>query len=151
MPLRVAAKIDREDEAYARKITPFLNEPFVDFIGEVDEPTKNELLGGARALLFPIDWPEPFGLVMIEALACGTPVIAYAGGSVEEIVEPGVTGFIVNDLGEAVRAVERVQSLDRRRCRQVFDERFSVARMARDYVAIYEGLRDESAPCRRSA
>jgi glycosyltransferase involved in cell wall biosynthesis len=114
--------------------------PLVEYVGEIGEGEKDELLGNAYALLFPIDWPEPFGLVMIEALACGTPVIAYRRGSVPEVIEHGVTGFIVTGLEDAIAAAERVARLDRRRCRQVFEERFTARRMTRDYVAVYEKL-----------
>jgi glycosyltransferase involved in cell wall biosynthesis len=136
-PLRIAAKVDRADAAYFETIRPLLNSPLVDFIGEIGEADKNDFLGGARALLFPIDWPEPFGLVMIEALACGTPVIAFRGGSVEEIIEHGRTGFIVDTLEEAIDATRRVETLDRRACRQAFERRFTARRMADDHVALY--------------
>jgi glycosyltransferase involved in cell wall biosynthesis len=143
MPLKIAAKVDNVDRQYfAQVIEPLLTLPGIEYVGEVGEDQKDELLGNAYALLFPIDWPEPFGLVMIEAMACGTPVIAYRQGSVEEVLDDGVTGFVVDGLDEAVRAAERVKELDRRRCRQVFEERFSVARMARDYLALYERLVD---------
>jgi glycosyltransferase involved in cell wall biosynthesis len=118
----------------------------VEFIGEVGGRDKDELLGNASALLFPIDWPEPFGLVMIEALACGTPIIAYRCGSVPEVIQDGVTGYIVEDIDQAVRAVDRVAQLDRRRCRQVFEERFSVERMARDYLRTYRQLVQQPPP-----
>lgn len=139
--LRIAAKIDKSDlEYYQTIIKPLLKDPIVEFIGEIGEAEKNELLGNARALLFPVDWPEPFGLVMIEAMACGTPVVAFRNGSVEEVIDDGVTGFIVDSMDEAVRAAQRVETLDRRLCRQVFEERFSVSRMASDYVSIYQSL-----------
>jgi glycosyltransferase involved in cell wall biosynthesis len=138
-PLRLAAKVDAADSDYfERDIRPLLDDPLVEFVGEIGEDDKSEFLGHARALLFPIDWPEPFGLVQIEALACGTPVIAFRGGSVPEIVEEGVTGFIVDTIDDAVRAVERLGEIDRRTCRNVFERRFSVSRMARDYVRMYE-------------
>ncbi len=117
-----------------------LREPRVESVGEIGEGAKDDFLGHAHALLFPIDWPEPFGLVMIEAMACGTPVIAYRRGSVPEIIEDGVTGFMVDDLEAAVRAVEHLPTLSRWRCRQQFEARFSAARMARDYLAIYRRL-----------
>jgi glycosyltransferase involved in cell wall biosynthesis len=140
-PLLVAAKVDRQDRQYFdTQIAPLLEEPFVTFLGEVGEAEKRELLSGARALLFPIDWPEPFGLVMIEAMASGTPVIAWRGGSVEEILTPGVTGFVVDTLEEAVAAVRCAAGLDRRVCREVFDQRFTVQRMAADYIRLYERL-----------
>ncbi len=141
MELKIAAKVDRADREYFETVVkPLLNHPLVEFIGEIGQAEKDDFLGGAYALLFPIDWPEPFGLVMIEAMACGTPVIAYRCGSVPEVMEHGVTGFIVNDLDEAVRAVKRVSSLDRRRCRRVFEERFTSVRMARDYLEVYRRL-----------
>jgi len=143
MKLRVAAKVDRVDRDYFREtIQPLLREagPRVEFTGEVGGREKDEFLGNAYALLFPIDWPEPFGLVMIEALACGTPVIAYRHGSVPEVLEDGVTGFIVDDREQAVQAVGRVAGLSRRKCRQVFEARFSAPRMARDYLAVYRRL-----------
>jgi glycosyltransferase involved in cell wall biosynthesis len=141
LPLRVAAKIDEADRAYFDgEIAPLFELPFVEYIGEIGEAEKQEFLGNARALLFPIDWMEPFGLVMIEAMACGTPVIAWPGGSVGEVMEDGVTGFIVNEIDDAVEATRRIAGLDRRRCREVFDDRFTVARMARDYVTVYESL-----------
>ncbi len=141
LKLKVAAKIDRVDCAYFEKeIRHLFNDPLVEFVGEIGGRAKDEFLGNARALLFPIDWPEPFGLVMIESLACGTPVIAWRHGSVPEVIDDGVTGFIVDSLDEAVRAVERVASLSRRRCREVFQQRFSAERMARDYLTIYERL-----------
>jgi len=140
-PLRAAAKVDAVDRAYfEREIQPLFEEPFVEFMGEVSGEAKGALIGGARALLFPIDWQEPFGLVMIEAMACGTPVVAWRGGSVEEIITPGVSGFIVDSLDEAVDATRRAATLDRRRVRAEFDARFTAPRMARDYLAIYEAL-----------
>jgi glycosyltransferase involved in cell wall biosynthesis len=141
MTLKIAAKIDRADrDYYEKEIRHLFEDPCVEFVGEVGGSAKDEFLGQAKALLFPIDWPEPFGLVMIEALACGTPVIAWPCGSVPEVIEPGVTGFLVNSVEEAVRAVENLPSLSRRRCRERFEERFSVERMTRDYVALYEKL-----------
>jgi glycosyltransferase involved in cell wall biosynthesis len=141
MPLKIAAKVDQVDRAYFdTMIQPLLQEPLVDYIGEIREDEKNTFLGGATALLFPIDWPEPFGLVMIEALACGTPVIAYRRGSVPEVLDDGVTGYIVDSVEEAGQAVQRVSTLSRRRCRQVFETRFSACRMAQDYLRIYQRL-----------
>jgi glycosyltransferase involved in cell wall biosynthesis len=141
MEIKIAAKVDPVDREYFEAvIAPLLREPLVEYVGEVGEREKNEFLGQAYALLFPIDWPEPFGLVMAEAMACGTPVIAYRRGSVPEIIEEGVTGFIVDDMEEAVRAAERIPTLDRWRCRQQFEERFSATRMARDYLASYQRL-----------
>jgi len=140
MPLKIAAKVDKADRDYFQKvIKPLLDPSLVEFIGEVGGKEKEEFLGNAYALLFPIDWPEPFGLVMIEAMACGAPVIAWPHGSVPEIMEDGA-GFVVNDVEEAARAVERLASFDRRRCREVFERRFTAARMAEDYVNVYEQL-----------
>jgi glycosyltransferase involved in cell wall biosynthesis len=142
MPLKIAAKVDRADREYFREVVqPLLQKhALVEYVGELGDGQKNTFLGEAYALLFPIDWPEPFGLVMIEALACGTPVIAYARGSVPEVLESGVTGWIVEGVEEAVQAVERVPALSRARCRQVFEERFSAFRMAQDYLQIYKTL-----------
>jgi glycosyltransferase involved in cell wall biosynthesis len=141
IPLKIAAKVDKVDEAYFREtIVPLLNGPGVEFVGEINERAKTAFLGEALTLLFPIDWPEPFGLVMIEAMACGTPVIAYRCASVPEIVEPGVTGFIVDNVCDAVQAVDDARRLDRALCRSRFEERFSAARMAEDYLRIYERL-----------
>jgi glycosyltransferase involved in cell wall biosynthesis len=145
--LKVAAKVYPEERAYFQQtVEPLLeaSRPWVEFLGEVGGREKDEFLGNARALLFPIDWPEPFGLVMIEALACGTPVIGWRNGSVPEVIEDGVTGFVVDSVEEAVRAVGRVGGesggLSRRACRQAFEERFDAARMARDYVEVYRRL-----------
>jgi glycosyltransferase involved in cell wall biosynthesis len=143
MKLKVAAKIYPEErDYYQQDIEPLLRESrsFVEFIGEVGGKDKDEFLGNAHALLFPIDWPEPFGLVMIEALACGTPVIGWRCGSVPEVVADGVTGFVVDDVEQAVRAVGRVTGLSRRACRAAFEERFDAARMARDYLSVYRRL-----------
>lgn len=141
MPLKIAAKVDNVDRQYFEQvIKPLLNAPGIEYVGEVGEAEKDELLGNAYALIFPIDWPEPFGLVMIEAMACGTPVIACRRGSVPEVLDDGVTGFVVDDVEDAVRATGLVEKLDRRRCRQVFDKRFTVERMASDYVTLYERL-----------
>jgi len=139
--LKIAAKVDPADRDYfATTIEPLLSHPLVEFIGEIGEAEKGDFLGHARALLFPIDWPEPFGLVMIEALACGTPVVAFRGGSVAEIIAHGETGFVVEDLDQAITATKQVDALDRRVCRQQFDERFSATRMADDYVHVYTQL-----------
>lgn len=147
VPLKVAAKIDKADEAYYReKVEPLLADGGVEFIGEIDERSKSEFLGEALALLFPIDWPEPFGLVMIESMACGTPVLAFRNGSVPEIIENDVTGRIVSSTEEAMLALPEVIALDRRTVRRRFEERFSATRMAKDYVAVYRSLlkrRDE--------
>lgn len=143
--LKIAAKVDRADEAYFRaKIAPLLNGPGVEFIGEINEHQKTKFLGEARALLFPVDWPEPFGLSMIEAMACGTPVLAFRCGSVPEIVDENVTGCIVDTIEEAIAALPRVIALDRKNVRQRFDRRFSATRMAKDYVAVYRSLLDSS-------
>jgi len=139
--LRIGAKVDAADRDYfEREVRHLLADPLVDYVGEVDDAAKEELLRGALALLFPIDWPEPFGLVMIEALACGVPVVAFPGGSVPEVIDHGVTGFVVDSIDEAVAAVHAAGRLDRRQCRAVFERRFSAPRMAADYVAIYEAL-----------
>ncbi len=141
IPLRIAAKVDAADREYfAERIKPLLDHALIEYIGEIGERDKSEFLGGARALLFPIDWPEPFGLAMIESMACGTPVIAFRRGSVPEVVDHGVTGFVVNSVPEAVKAVEQIDRLSRIRCREVFEQRFSAERMARDYVAVYQRL-----------
>ncbi|MFO7173261.1 MAG: glycosyltransferase family 4 protein [Bacillota bacterium] len=146
MRIKIAAKIDAADRAYyEEKIRPLMQDPLVEFIGEIGEKEKDEFLGNAYALLFPIDWPEPFGLVMIEALACGTPVIAYPHGSVPEVLEDGVTGFIVRSIDEAVAAVERIPEIDRRACRAAFERRFTAERMAEDYLEVYTKLIEEKA------
>jgi glycosyltransferase involved in cell wall biosynthesis len=141
IPLKIAAKVDRVDKDYFETVVePLLRHPFIEFVGEIGEGEKEEFLGNAYTLLFPIDWPEPFGLVMIEAMACGTPVIAYRGGAVPEVIEEGRTGFIVEGLEDAVEAVRRVPELSRKRCREVFDRRFTAERMALDYEQVYERL-----------
>jgi glycosyltransferase involved in cell wall biosynthesis len=142
MKLKIAAKIDRVDEDYWNVVIKPLvvSHPNVEYIGEINERQKAEFLGHARALLFPVDWPEPFGLVMIEAMACGTPVIAFRNGSTPEVIDDGVTGFIVNDLQEAVAAVRAVENLDRAEVRAAFEERFTAERMTLDYLAIYGDL-----------
>ena len=145
MPLRIAAKVDAADAVYFRTvIEPLLDHPLIKFVGEIGDQQKSEFLGNARALLFPIDWPEPFGLAMIEAMGCGTPVIAWNHGSVPEVVDEGVTGFIVDNEDDAVAAVERVGLLSRCRVRATFEERFSAIGMARNYVDVYETLLAES-------
>jgi glycosyltransferase involved in cell wall biosynthesis len=153
IPLKIAAKVDKVDEVYFReKIVPLLNQPGVEYIGEIDERAKSDFLGNARALLFPVDWPEPFGLSMIEAMACGTPVLAFRCGSVTEIVDPGVTGLIVDTMDEAIRTLPQVLALDRRAVRQRFEQRFSVTRMAKDYIHVYRSLlRRDSLPEREAA
>jgi glycosyltransferase involved in cell wall biosynthesis len=144
MPLRIAAKVDPADRAYFDgEIRPLLDNPLVEFIGEIGDADKGEFVGRARALLFPIDWPEPFGLVMIEALACGVPIVAFRGGSVAEVVEHGVTGFVVDSLDEAIEATRRLDRLSRAACRAAFERRFNVTRMATDYLRIYERLAAE--------
>jgi len=141
LPIKIAAKVDQVDQAYFdTTIRPLLALPGVDFLGELDDSEKSELLAGAKALLFPIDWPEPFGLAMIEAMACGAPVIAFRRGSVPEVVDEGVSGFIVEDVAGAVAALGRLGQLDRRTIRATFLRRFSVARMVQDYVEVYEQL-----------
>jgi glycosyltransferase involved in cell wall biosynthesis len=137
-PLKIAAKVDPVDAAYFNEvIKPMLSGPGVEFLGELGEADKRALLAGAAALLFPIDWPEPFGLVMIEALACATPVIAWRCGSVPEVIDDGVTGFLVDDEDAAVAACERLGRIDRARVRHVFDARFSAAHMAARYLEVY--------------
>jgi glycosyltransferase involved in cell wall biosynthesis len=139
--LKIAAKVDAVDwEYFKTTIRPLLNDPLIEYIGEIGEAEKNEFLGKALCVLFPIDWPEPFGLVMIEAMACGTPTIAYRHGSVPEVLEDQKTGFIVDNLQDAIKAVDRVYLLNRRTCREVFQQRFSASRMAREYLAIYKTL-----------
>jgi glycosyltransferase involved in cell wall biosynthesis len=140
LPIKIGAKVDPKDEAYFHRVIEPLLGPGVEFLGEIGGREKEALLGEALALVFPIDWPEPFGLVMIESMACGTPVIAYRRGSVPEILEDGLTGFIVDDLDGAVEAVGKVAQLSRRRCRRRFEERFAATRMAREYVHAYERL-----------
>ena len=139
--LKIAAKIDTADRAYyERAIAPLFEYPGVEYVGELGDADKNEFLGQAAAVLFPIDWPEPFGLTMIESLACGTPVIAWPQGSVPEVIEDGVSGFLCGDVAAAVRAVDELAKLDRRRCREAFEARFTAERMARDYAAVYRRL-----------
>lgn len=139
LPLQIAAKIDAVDRAYFETaIVPLLRDPLLEFVGEIGEPDKGAFLGDAVALLFPIDWPEPFGLVLIEAMANGTPVIAFGRGSVPEIVEDGLTGFIVDSIDDAVAAVPRARRLDRAAIRRRFEQRFSAERMAHDYLDIYD-------------
>jgi glycosyltransferase involved in cell wall biosynthesis len=140
-PLRIAAKVDTADREYfERDIAPLFDNPLVEYIGEIGEPDKEAFLGGATALLFPIDWPEPFGIVMIEALACGLPVIAFGCGSVPEVIEHGVTGFVVDNMEDAVRAGKRIGEIDRAACRAAFERRFTVNRMTSQYVRVYRRL-----------
>jgi glycosyltransferase involved in cell wall biosynthesis len=153
-PLRIAAKVDPVDAEYFRSvIEPMLRHPLIEWIGELSDEAKDDFLGGALALLFPIDWPEPFGLTMIESLACGTPVIAWQHGSVTEVVEAGVTGCLCDDVGAAVRAVQRIDRLSRAACREAFERRFTADRMARDYLGLYEQLIDRigSTPAMKEA
>lgn len=141
IPLKIAAKIDQADRVYyENQIKPLLKCSLVEFIGEIGNDEKNAFLGNAAALLFPINWPEPFGLVMIEALACGTPVIAYRKGSVPEIIQDGSSGFVVDDAEGAVDAIHKLNQIDRRRCRKHFENHFTDERMAGDYVSIYQRL-----------
>lgn len=141
VPLKIAAKVDKVDQEYfGKEIEPLLDHPLIEFIGEIGDAQKPEFLGGAMAALFPIDWPEPFGLVMIEAMAAGTPIIAWENGSVPEVVEHGVSGLVVSSLEEAVAAVSQVATLPRQGVRDCFDRRFTAERMARDYVKLYRRL-----------
>ncbi len=141
VPLRIAAKIDKADREYFdTQIAPLFDNPLVEYLGEISEEEKAEFVGGADALLFPIDWPEPFGLVMIEAMACGTPVVAFDHGSVREVLEDGVTGYIVSDMPAAIEAAREARSLDRARIRQTFERSFSARRMAVSYVELYQRL-----------
>jgi glycosyltransferase involved in cell wall biosynthesis len=141
LPLKIAAKVDEADREYfQREVEPLLGHPLIELVGEIGDDDKSEFLGGARALLFPIDWPEPFGLVMIESMACGTPVIARPMGSVPEIIESGRTGLLGDTVEELVEAVKRVDSIDRATCRREFERRFTVSRMVDDYEAIYRTL-----------
>jgi glycosyltransferase involved in cell wall biosynthesis len=145
LPLRIAAKIDPVDQKYfERAIKPLLKDSQIEFLGEIGGAQKCSFLSNASAVLFPISWPEPFGLVMIEAMACGTPVIAFPGGSVTEILEDGVTGFIVRNEKAAADAVTRIPTLSRSRCREVFEKRFSVRRMCEEYVRVYERVAEQA-------
>src|SRR5437763_3209877 len=147
VPLKIAAKVDKVDQDYFNEqIKPMLANGHCEYIGEISDREKSEFLSGAIALLVPIDWPEPFGLVMIEAMACGTPVIAFNRGSAPEVVEDGVTGFIVEDEAGAIGAVDRLSHLSRQRIRERFEQRFTARRMALDYLAVYRELADVGAP-----
>jgi glycosyltransferase involved in cell wall biosynthesis len=147
VPLKIAAKVDKVDQDYFNEqIKPLLNCGKTEYIGEINDREKSDFLSGAIALLVPIDWPEPFGLVMIEAMACGTPVIAFNRGSAPEIVEDGHTGFIVEDVNGAIGAVDRLGHLSRAKVRQRFEERFTARRMAQDYLAVYRSLMTAAAP-----
>lgn len=141
MPLRIAAKVDPADEDYFKqKIERLLNHPLVEYVGEINDAEKDDFIGHAAALVCPYDWPEPFGLVLIEAMACGTPVLAYRRGSIPEVIDHGVTGFVCDNLDEMAAAVPRIPEISRQRCREVFESRFTVERMVRDYVALYERM-----------
>ena len=146
-PLKVAAKVDNVDREYfEEQILPMIKSAKVDYIGEINDSQKSEFLSGAVALLVPIDWPEPFGLVMIEAMACGTPVIAFNRGSAPEVIEDGLTGFIVEDINGAIGAVDRLSHLSRAAIRRRFEQRFTARRMAQDYLAVYRSISDRIAP-----
>jgi glycosyltransferase involved in cell wall biosynthesis len=154
LPLKIAAKVDNADRAYWDMfIAPLIaRHDNVEFVGEINDDAKASFLGNARALLFPIDWPEPFGLVMIEAMACGTPVVAWNCGSVPEVIDDGVTGFIVDNEAEAMKAVRRLEMVDRGKVRSMFETRFTVERMAADYLSVYRslsGVRRDAARLRR--
>jgi glycosyltransferase involved in cell wall biosynthesis len=152
IPLKIAAKVDKVDRDYFREVVePLLDHPGIEFIGEINERSKSDFLGEARALLFPVDWPEPFGLAMIEAMACGTPVLAFRRGSVAEIIDDGVTGAIVDTPEEAVQMLPQVLALDRRKVRRRFEERFTVTRMAKDYLQVYRSLLKRAASAERAA
>ncbi|MCA1838289.1 MAG: glycosyltransferase family 4 protein [Actinobacteria bacterium] len=141
LPLRIAAKVDPADQAYfEREIAPLLDHPLIEFIGEITDAQKNEFLGNALALVCPYDWPEPFGLVLIEAMACGTPVLAYRRGSIPEVIDHGLTGFICESVEEMASALEHVPQLSRARCREQFEKRFTVERMVQDYLRVYETM-----------
>jgi glycosyltransferase involved in cell wall biosynthesis len=147
MPLKIAAKVDRADQEYFDEIIrPLMDHPLVEYIGEISDNEKSDFLSAATGLLLPLDWPEPFGLVMIESMACGTPVIAYNRGSVPEIIDDGLTGFIVEDEISAVAAVGRLSTLNRGAIRKQFETRFTARRMALDYLAAYRSLTEERAP-----
>lgn len=141
IPLKIAAKVDLADQRYfTETIEPLLDDPLIEFIGEIGDGQKSEFLGNAKALLFPIDWPEPFGLVMIEAMACGTPVIAWRCGSVPEVIDDGVSGIVVSDDEEAVDAIKRLETLDRRLIRRTFERRFSANVMASNYIDLFRRI-----------
>ena len=146
LSLKIAAKVDKVDEEYFHTvIEPLLDQPGIEYVGEIDDRAKSRFLGDARALLFPIDWPEPFGLVMIEAMACGTPVLAFNRGAVAEVIDAGVTGYAVDSVGEAVCRIGSVLALDRGQVRRRFEERFTASRMTRDYLGIYVALVEKRA------
>ena len=146
MPLRIAAKVPRGEQRYFNEqLKPLIDGEQIQLVGEIDDRGKQDFLSQATALLFPIDWPEPFGLVMIEAMACGTPVIAYRNGSVVEVVDQGITGFVVDDEAEAIEAIGHLDQLDRKQVRKQFEKRFTAQRMAREYTEVYKGLLNGSA------
>ncbi len=152
LPIKIAAKVDKVDQDYFdEQIKPLMSLPFVEYIGEIADEQKSAFLSGAIALLAPIDWPEPFGLVMIEAMACGTPVIAFNRGSVPEVIDEGVTGFVVEDETSAIAAVSQIPELSRERVRQQFEERFTSRRMATDYLEVYRELAEQASPRLRLA
>ena len=141
MPLKIAAKVDRADKDYFEsQIKPMLNHELIEFVGEISDLEKNEFLGNAAALLFPINWSEPFGIVLIEAMACGLPIIAHPLGSVPEIIEHGVSGFLVQNIEQAIDAIKNLGAIDRQKCRKAFECRFTDRRMAHDYLTIYERI-----------
>src|SRR6266550_6061938 len=147
IPLKIAAKVDRVDiDYFETEIRPLLSLPFIEYIGEISDHEKADFLSGAIGLIMPSNWPEPLGLVMIEAFACGTPVVAFNRGSVSEIIEDGLTGFVVEDETSAIGAVNRLSQLSRERVRKRFEERFTARRMAKDYLAVYRSLMEERAP-----
>ena len=141
IPLRIAAKVDPVDREYFEtQIEPLLNHPLIEYVGEINDAEKCDFLGNAAAVLCTYDWPEPFGIVLIEALACGTPVFAYRRGSIPEIIEDGVTGFICDSMAEMIAKLDQLPSINRRRCRDAFQNRFTVERMVKDYLAVYERM-----------
>ena len=145
IPLRIAAKVDPMDQEYFRtKIEPLLADPLIEYLGEITDAEKNDFLGQAMALVCPYDWPEPFGLVLIEALACGTPVLAYRRGSIPEIIEDRTTGFVCEGLDDMTAAIKGIPDIDRRQCRRTFEQRFGVERMAQDYLRVYERALDKT-------
>jgi glycosyltransferase involved in cell wall biosynthesis len=146
IPLRIAAKVDQADRAYFEgQIEQLLDHPLIEYVGEITDAEKCDFLGDAAAVLCPYDWPEPFGLVLIESLACGTPVLAYRRGSIPEIIDEGVTGFVCENLEEMVGAIDRISLITRQNCRLAFEERFTVHRMVKEYLALYERICAEAA------
>lgn len=151
IPLKIAAKVDKADREYFEKfIEPLLHREGVEYIGEINEHEKNDFLGNALALLFPIDWPEPFGLAMIESMACGTPVIAFNRGSVPEIMKDGVSGYIVNSIDEAVAALRKIHQIDRQACRTHFERYFTAEKMALNYLAVYQRICQSNKPSHKA-